>query len=274
MFHQPFWGTGGSADAYALYIFEPGRVYLLWSLYQVAVGIHPETLLIEHPAVAALSATYKEHQIVLTSKLRHVGHTVCHLSANGIKTLKHCGGSNLLLDIVDDSMKLVERLGGLRIEVDVFVEVELCHILKMSEHNGFTFGLPHQSQHFCMSGFAKDHYLCIGILVALLFDAPLQLQHHWTGCIYDLYAIAFCHQVGFGWFAVGSEQYFHTMQLCHLLMVDGFQAHSEQSFTLHTVVHDISQAIEGIAFCQFLLSLVDGSGHSKAKATAAVYFYL
>ena len=98
--------------------------------------------------------------------------------------------------------------------------------------------------------------------------------HHWTSCIYDLYAIAFCHHVGFGWFAVGSEQYFHTMQLCHLLMVDGFQAHSEQSFTLHTVVHDISQAIEGITFCQFLLSLVDSSGHSKAKATAAVYFYL
>ena len=60
------------------------------------------------------------------------------------------------------------------------------------------------------------------------------------------------------------------MQFPHLVVLDGNQSHLPQSVTLHAIVHNITQAIEFIAFSEFLLSLSDGSGHPKAESTATI----
>ena len=60
------------------------------------------------------------------------------------------------------------------------------------------------------------------------------------------------------------------MQLAHLLMVDSDKPHPTQTVTLHAVVNDITKTIEGGARSQFLLSFLDSSGHSKAKAATVV----
>ena len=71
-----------------------------------------------------------------------------------------------------------------------------------------------------------------------------------------------------------TQQHLGMMQLAQLVVVDGDESHLAQSLTLHTVMDDISQAIELVALGQFLLGFLDGGGHSEAEATAFVYFNL
>ena len=71
-----------------------------------------------------------------------------------------------------------------------------------------------------------------------------------------------------------TQQHLGMMQLAQLVVVDGDESHLAQSLTLHTVMYDIAQAIELVALGQFLLSFLDGGGHSEAEATAFVDFNL
>ena len=72
-------------------------------------------------------------------------------------------------------MKLVERLGGLRVEVDVVCEVKFFHIFKMRYHDGMVLCLSDESQHLGVSRFAEDDYLCVGAALILAAYAALQL---------------------------------------------------------------------------------------------------
>ena len=64
------------------------------------------------------------------------------------------------------------------------------------------------------------------------------------------------------------------MQVAHTVVVDGDESHLAQPFTLHTIVHNIAQAIECLALCQLFFGFFDGCGHSEAETAAVVYFYL
>ena len=180
----------------------------------------------------------------------------------------------MLLDIVDNPMKLIQRLGGLREEIHITCEIQTFHILETFNHNSPSIGLSHQSQHFCMSRFAKDDKLGMRVLVALGLDAALQLQHHGTGGINDFDMVLTGQLIGLRRLTVCAEQHLHIMQMAQLLMVDGNESHPFQPLTLHAVVHDVTQTVERGALGQFLLGLADGSGHSEAETTAIVYFYL
>ena len=73
---------------------------------------------------------------------------------------------------------------------------------------------------------------------------------------------------------MGTQQYLHVMQLAHIVVVDGDQSHLSQTFTLHSVVYDITEAVEGLALCQFFLGFLYGGGDSEAEATTFIDFYL
>ena len=91
LFHEPSGGRGGSTDADALDAIEPGGLYFVGILDEVGVGIDTQTLVVEHLAIRALTATDKEDKIVAGGKLRDVWHTVGNTAADGVETLE--GGS-------------------------------------------------------------------------------------------------------------------------------------------------------------------------------------
>ena len=147
------------------------------------------------------------------------------------------------LDIVDDMMKIVESLGGLRIEVDVLGEVELLDIIDFLDHDSLLASLTHQAKDFGMTVFAKYHYLGIGGSIVLAFDAALQSQHHRAGGIDNLDVVALGKLVGLRRFAMGSQQDFDIVELGELLMVDGDEPFGMEAFYFHAVVYDIAKAI-------------------------------
>ena len=73
---------------------------------------------------------------------------------------------------------------------------------------------------------------------------------------------------------MSTEQHLDIVQLAHLVVVDGNESHLTQTLTLHTIMHNITETIELRALGQLFFGLFDGGGHSKAEATAVVYFYL
>ena len=103
----------------------------------------------------------------------------------------------MFLNISNDAMKLVERLRGLRVEVDVARKVQLANLIKMFNDNGIGMGLSHQAQHLGMTFLTKDNNLTIGhwlltVCIILFFDTFLQLQHHRTSSINYLNIVVAC----------------------------------------------------------------------------------
>ena len=92
LFHQPFGGTGGTTDAYGLYPLYPFHVNLIGGLYLMAVGIHAQTFLEQHLAIAALMAAHKKDKVVAGCKACNVRHAVGYLTADGVETLEGCLG--------------------------------------------------------------------------------------------------------------------------------------------------------------------------------------
>ena len=223
-FHQPFWRTRGSADADGLHAVEPVEVDLFGPLDLVAVGVHRLALLEEHLTVGALLSADKEDEVVARGKLGDVGHAVGHLSADGVEAAEGSAGGDVALDIVDDAVELFEALGGLRVEVDVAVEVEPLHIVDAFDDDGSRQGLPHQSQHLGVAVLAEDDNLRIGVVVKLPLNAALQGQHHGAGSIDDLDIVSLGQLVGLGGLAVGPKQHLHIVQLPEVIVIDGDQS--------------------------------------------------
>ena len=111
--HEPFGGTGGATDANGLDALKPLFLDLLRILDKVGIGVHAQTLVIEHLAIRALAPADEEYQVVARSKLRDIGHAVGHTTADGVEALERGFGRDVRLDVVDDAMELVERLRGL-----------------------------------------------------------------------------------------------------------------------------------------------------------------
>ena len=79
----------------------------------MGVGIDAQTLVEQHLAVGALASADEEDEIMTGGKLRDVRHSVGYRTADGVEGAEGGFRRDVLLDILDDAMKLVERLGGL-----------------------------------------------------------------------------------------------------------------------------------------------------------------
>ena len=145
LFHEPAGGGGGTADADGVDALEPLGLYLLGILNEVGVGIHAQTLVVEHLAVRTLATTDEEDEVVLGGKLRDVGHAVGNGAADGIEALEGGLGGDVRLDIVDDAMELVERLRGLTVEVDIVREVKFRHLVKTLNDDSCALGLANKA---------------------------------------------------------------------------------------------------------------------------------
>ena len=66
------------------------------------------------------------------------------------------------------------------------------------------------------------------------------------------------------------QQHFGIMEFAKLVVVDGDKPHLAQTFTLHTIMYNIAQAIKLSTSGQFFLSLLNGSSHPKAETTTIV----
>ena len=71
-----------------------------------------------------------------------------------------------------------------------------------------------------------------------------------------------------------TEQNLYAMKFLHLLMVNSDKPCLMQALHLHTVMHDVAQAVKFTALSQLFFSFLDCSGYAKAKSTAIIYFYL
>ena len=136
-------------------------------------------------------------------------HAVGHLTANGVIVLKCGRGGDVLTDVFDNPAELFQGFCRLAIEVNVAIEIEVHHILWFLYDDGSAFSLPHQSQHFGMSGLAEDDDLSAmcGIVVIFPFNALLKVQHHWTGGINDFDVILLGTVVGFRRFTMSAKEY-------------------------------------------------------------------
>ena len=61
---------------------------------------------------------------MLRGEVGDIRHAVGHRAADGVEALEGGALGDVRLDVVDDAVKLVERLRGLGVEVDVAGEVE------------------------------------------------------------------------------------------------------------------------------------------------------
>ena len=239
-FHQPFGSTGSATNSHSIHILEPVEVDFIGTFYLITVGVHAMTFLEEHLAVGTLASAHKEHEVVLGSKTGNVGHTVCHLPADGVKTLESGTLYNMLLTILYDTMKLVKALGRLGIEIDVAREIQFLYILEFLYHDGLADSLPHKSLHLCVSVLTKDDYLRIRIADILSLDAFLQLQHHRTGGINDVYMVSLGQGISLRRLTISTQQHLDMIQLLHILVVDGDKPGMMQPFHLHSVVYDVA----------------------------------
>lgn len=113
LLHQPLRGGGGATDAYGGNTLQQAEVNLGRIVDEVRVGVDTEAFVEEYLAVTALLAADEENQVVGGGKLADVGDAVGYLAADGIVVLKADVGRDVRLDILYNTAKLVERLGGL-----------------------------------------------------------------------------------------------------------------------------------------------------------------
>lgn len=274
LLHKPLRCACCSADAHCLYAVEPLWVNLFGTLYLMAVGIDAPALVVKHLTVAALMSADKQHEVVARGKRLDVWHAVGHLTADGVERAESGIGRDMLLYVVDDAMKLVKRFCGLRIEIDITAEVEVHHIVELLYDDGMTLCLTNKTEHLGMTILPEDYNLGVGLILILRLDALLQLQHNRTGGIDNLDIIAERQLICRRRFPMGTKQHLRIMETTKLIMVDGYQSHALEPLTFHTVVNDVTKAIELCAVGKLFLCLLYSCCHSEAETTAVVYLYL
>ena len=132
----------------------------------------------------------------MLGKLGDVGHAVGHLAADGVEAAESRRGGDVVLNVVDDAVKLVETLCRLGVEIDVAVEVEMLHVVELLDDDGVLGRLADESEHLSVSVFTEDNDLGCWVVVVLLLDATLQSEDHRAGGIDDLNVVLPCNLVG------------------------------------------------------------------------------
>ena len=98
-----------------------------------------------------------------------------------------------------------------------------------------------------------------------------QMQEKLEGVDFDV--VLGGDSVGFGRFAVGSQQYFHVVQLFELLVVYGDEPFGFESFHLVAVVYDVAEAVESSGAVEFFFGFADSRDYTEAETRMFVYFY-
>ena len=124
LLHQPLGGGGGTADAYRLDVLQPLAPYLLRAFYQMGVGVDTQTLVEEHLAITTLASADEEDQVVTGGKLRDIRHAVGDGATDGVETLEGGLRGDMHLDVVDDTVELIERLRRLAVQTNILREVK------------------------------------------------------------------------------------------------------------------------------------------------------
>ena len=113
------------------------------------------------------------------------------------------------LDVLDDAMELVERLGGLGVQKDVAREVEALGLIESLNDDGLAVRLPDQAQHLGMALLAEDDDLRgerreVRGERMLSLDALLELEHHGAGGIDDFDIVLAGQLIGLGGLTMGA----------------------------------------------------------------------
>ena len=88
LLHEPTGGAGGTADANGVDAVEPFWLDLTGVFDEMAVGIHPQTLVKEYLAVRTFTTADEENQVVLRGEGRDIRHAVGYRPADSIETLE------------------------------------------------------------------------------------------------------------------------------------------------------------------------------------------
>ena len=185
LLHEPAGGAGGTTDANGTDVAEPGGIDFLGVFDKMAVGVHMQALVVEHLAVRTLSAAVEKDEVVLGGKTGDIGYAVGNGTADGVEALEGSFGRDMGLDVVDDTMELIERLRGLAVEVDIAGEVEFSDLVEVLDDDSRALGLSDESEHLGMTFLSEDDNLSATRL-KLFLDALLELEDHGTGGIDDL----------------------------------------------------------------------------------------
>ena len=138
---------------------QPADINLAGCVYQIGTRIRSQAFVEKHTPVAALLAADEEYGVVLQGEAADVGHTVCHLSADGVVIRKGGLRADVLLDVIDYLAELVERHCRLGVEADVAVEVQLLGILCRLDNDGRFLRLSHQADYLSMAVLPEDDNL-------------------------------------------------------------------------------------------------------------------
>ena len=113
VFHEPFGCTCRPTDANRSDPLEPVHGDFLRAFDLMALWINPFALIEKHFSVAAFPTRHEQDQIMFSGERSDMRYSVGHLPANGVKTFKFRLSRHMFLNIVNDSMELIQRLGGL-----------------------------------------------------------------------------------------------------------------------------------------------------------------
>lgn len=84
-------------------------------------------------------------------KFPDIGYPVCHLPADGVIGLECDFRRDMPLYVFHDVLKSVQRLCGLGVETDVFVEIQFPCLFRLFDDDGLSGGLSYQPQYFSVS---------------------------------------------------------------------------------------------------------------------------
>ena len=109
--------------------------------------------------VAALATADEKNDIVVGCEVADMGHTVGHLSADGVGKCKGCCGGDVLLYVFYYVTKDVKWFGCLAVETDIAGEVQPGCIIQSFDDNCRAAGLSYEAKNFCVARFAEDDNL-------------------------------------------------------------------------------------------------------------------
>ena len=179
-------------------------------------------------------------------KSAYIVQAVRYLTADGVVVVEGYLGGYALLDGLNDEAEFIERLGRLRVQIDVASEVDAIYLSNTLDNDGAAIRLAYKSQYLGMTLLAIDDDL-LGLIrrgYVFLFNALLDVEHYRAGGVNELDALLVCGLICLGGLAMSTEEYAYIMQLSELLVVDSDKSQFAQSLTLHTIVHDVAQTVE------------------------------
>ena len=107
----------------------------------MAVGVYAFTLIEQDFTIGTFTPAHKKDQVVLNGKAGNVRHPIRNLSANRIKTLEASVFRNMILDVLNDTMKFIQTFCCLRIQINIAIKIKLDDIVKVFDDYCMTFCL-------------------------------------------------------------------------------------------------------------------------------------